>query len=631
MPSSYIPDKRWQTVPDASRYLEAVNDALPRDTEVSSRIEPRTRKEDFADALSFEVFDPLWTLTRQWQFGRFKANDCGSIITAKVATTRTPLSGVVRGGKTLPYSTETPLEYEVEKLNRRITPYIRVSSATRFKKMLINHFPSDRAKVDVLLRALLQAYPLDPFIPSVEEADRDIEILKLEQNKTLEKFGSCFATRIFDGFKLYEQADSFSRRHPELKALIEKYAAWFRKMYLPNGSEASCWNGRSLGYDVEVTGKETVYKAESYDSDTLSWYSFDGEAGTDGGGATVEKMLSYLPTPADIPGAPKRRLWEFEYGKVRFGENTGKNHALLANSVVMQYTSMYSNDWMVTPLESETGTILDVKGIVLTDTFGDRIFIDTTPEESDNHAPEVEFSDRWGLFRTTKLHAYDFDDFSSCKGLLFPPTVPRCDMGDPLEEVEFLRDEMANMVWAVETKIPDGCGGTLDGRALSDAVLAVVDSEKDTDIGVGDEREAEFYYLLQNRVPVNWIPFLPMKMRGALRDIQLRRSRMPLFFNGKYRPVRPSTELLALTYVKHADGSLSDKVVPYVINEEEILGYGITLALKPQRTRWFHGSSFLWVGVSRRISDYQANSGLMFDELIRKEDEKVIQLNPLKP
>ena len=55
-------------------------------TNVSTLIEPRTREANYAHALSFEVFDPFWLLARQWQFGRFKGNDCGSPVTMKIRT-----------------------------------------------------------------------------------------------------------------------------------------------------------------------------------------------------------------------------------------------------------------------------------------------------------------------------------------------------------------------------------------------------------------------------------------------------------------------------------------------------------------------------------------------------------------
>lgn len=44
------------------------------------RHEPRTIQNDYSKALSFEVFDPMWMLCRQWQFGRFAGNDCGTAI-----------------------------------------------------------------------------------------------------------------------------------------------------------------------------------------------------------------------------------------------------------------------------------------------------------------------------------------------------------------------------------------------------------------------------------------------------------------------------------------------------------------------------------------------------------------------
>ena len=46
------------------------------DARLVTRYEGRARKKDYAQALSFEAHDPMWLLTRQWQFGRFQGNDC---------------------------------------------------------------------------------------------------------------------------------------------------------------------------------------------------------------------------------------------------------------------------------------------------------------------------------------------------------------------------------------------------------------------------------------------------------------------------------------------------------------------------------------------------------------------------
>ena len=67
---------------DNSKSLKEYYESLDFDklskTVIFTRIEPRARDKDYKKALSFEVFDPLWMLCRQWQYGRFKAADGGS-------------------------------------------------------------------------------------------------------------------------------------------------------------------------------------------------------------------------------------------------------------------------------------------------------------------------------------------------------------------------------------------------------------------------------------------------------------------------------------------------------------------------------------------------------------------------
>jgi hypothetical protein len=45
---------------------------------VWNRLEGRPRSTEFGRALRFEVRDPLWLLTRQWQFGEFEGADAGT-------------------------------------------------------------------------------------------------------------------------------------------------------------------------------------------------------------------------------------------------------------------------------------------------------------------------------------------------------------------------------------------------------------------------------------------------------------------------------------------------------------------------------------------------------------------------
>jgi len=50
-----------------------------------NRLEGRPRTANFDRALRAEVRDPLWFLTRQWQFGEFKGEDAGSPVDARTA------------------------------------------------------------------------------------------------------------------------------------------------------------------------------------------------------------------------------------------------------------------------------------------------------------------------------------------------------------------------------------------------------------------------------------------------------------------------------------------------------------------------------------------------------------------
>jgi hypothetical protein len=191
---------------------------------------------------------------------------------------------------------------------------------------------------------------------------------------------------------------------------------------------------------------------------------------------------------------------------------------------------------------------------------------------------------------------------------------------------------MANMLWGVETIIGDGCDGVLIGKELSDAALSAVDAQKGKPAENNNNDEYDYSFLVQNRAPLHWIPFIPQKIDGEIRDIRFRRGRMPIFFNGAYQPVRPSTELLKIREESKtaADGRIAKKILPYFINEEEITGYGVKLVLTAQRTRWFYGKSFNWTGAKKVISQYQANSGLMFDELMMKKSGKPIILEEKK-
>lgn len=607
---------------------EFLGSVSSEDSSIITRIMPRTksdprktdseRNSDYNKALSLQTFDPLWMLSRQWQYGRFQGNDCGTPVTATVHTVRKLIDDKVSA---------EPLEYEVEKVNYEMTAYVRAESAMFLKKSLL------RIGLGNAIVELNEKYPLSEYIDELNNAttsDEALDKLKTKKNKALKKFSNFYAKRCFDGYKVYLDLCSDSPSISLTETVRKKYIAWFENKFLPNKSGKDSWNFSKLAYEVSIKQGNTEYSTDQYASGTLSWYSFDVKKGDDAGEVSKSSypILTYIPTPAKFSGAPAQRLWELENRRVVMGNNNIAPE-YIATSLIMQYISTYSNDWMITPLETETGSVLDVEYIEVKDSFNDVRIISKSAEFVDKKKSSDGPTDRWCLFGSSKSDAYYNRDFSCNGGLLFPPTVIRCEEGSPIEEVQFLRDEMSNMLWGVETKINDGCGGYLDGKTLSDAVFKEVDLqrkiEKDTgnvETGLSKDEvfdkktkdEAKYALLIQNRVPLNWIPFVPEQLQNG-RDIVFRRGRMPIYYKDRcdsenadgYKSVRPSTKLL------------DKSIKPFYINEEEIGGYGVKVTKTPQRTRWFMGESYNWIGNRKVISEYQANSGLMFDELLRKD------------
>src|SRR3954466_12365190 len=82
-----------------------------------NRLEGRPRTTDFTRSLRAEVRDPLWFLTRQWQFGEFQGEDAASPLSARIAFQhqRTGLVSL-RGRDARRFDPQTmPLETRVER------------------------------------------------------------------------------------------------------------------------------------------------------------------------------------------------------------------------------------------------------------------------------------------------------------------------------------------------------------------------------------------------------------------------------------------------------------------------------------------------------------------------------------
>jgi hypothetical protein len=169
--------------------------------------------------------------------------------------------------------------------------------------------------------------------------------------------------------------------------------------------------------------------------------------------------------------------------------------------------------------------------------------------------------------------------------LFFLPPVVTSQIltGAPIEEVHLLRDEMANLAWAVERRYPGEAGGSaqpIEEHARS----AIAPSPPGED--------AELRYVLSTSVPPYWFPLVGMTSNGGpASQLQQMADRDP--------SILPRGRFLDLGGPPVADA--------------EVPREGARLVRDEVLTRWADGSTFAWSRRVRRVGRGEGSSGLRFD------------------
>jgi hypothetical protein len=174
-------------------------------------------------------------------------------------------------------------------------------------------------------------------------------------------------------------------------------------------------------------------------------------------------------------------------------------------------------------------------------------------------------------------------------GLLVPPGAVAVEDGPPLEEVVFLRDEMANLAWAVE-RVVEGPSGL--GRERN--------RERDDPRppGPGPVTTAQLDYLLQTRVPARWTPYLPRSL--GYRAVELVQGRMS---DPEGAPVPPIGRLLNRDDLK-------------VLKSAELPREGVLVRRQPSLTRRADGAYVRWTTRRVLVGGGEGSSRLAFDSAI---------------
>jgi hypothetical protein len=181
--------------------------------------------------------------------------------------------------------------------------------------------------------------------------------------------------------------------------------------------------------------------------------------------------------------------------------------------------------------------------------------------------------------------------------LLVPPVLAAGLRGRDIEEVLLLRDETANLAWAVERRIEGQSGVPVDrARAAYEGREAAA---------ARPQPAGAFAYRLATPVPEHWLPLLPERAQPQEPSIGLRLGAQPRTLpDGTTELIRPLGRLLA----PRGAGDL-------VLREEEVPRAGARVTRAYRLARWVDGSTFLWLGRRKGVGRGEGSSGLRFDAM----------------
>jgi hypothetical protein len=479
-------------------------------------------------SLEMRVHDPLWMLARQWQFGEYQGEDTGSAVWADISGVEMPiqlyLPGVVNGHLAKyvqEYSPDLPLECLVETESTAVHDVIRANR--RLAVEAGQHFLwlLPKALRNKYRTHLLQTHGMQRVEDLSENARAELDMDSLT-------FLHLMAGRALDGEQLLttlqqstpeQGATALAFEEPDLPVAAQAITTWLEwceqtigPIVLPENTRQA-WNPERMEYScalaapLDNAGNQVVLTAVEYTGGHLDWYSFDEATGQklqrDVTASQKGIRSATIPTALGFRGMPANRLWEFEDAQVRFGAIKAAPTDL-ARLLLVEFLIEYGNDFFIIPINLQAGALFNINNVTITNTFGD---ISTATPYAD---PD------WRMFALSNAPGSIATLPSST--LFLPPTLGQHLASPPLEDVHLLRDEMANLAWAVEHIVESQCGKPLNRNEAYQARR-----QRDG----GDQQpvaEGTLVYRLDtwdSSLPDYWLPLVPERPAPGQSTMQL--------------------------------------------------------------------------------------------------------------
>ena len=614
-----------------------------------TRLETQPTAINLKSGLQAALADPLWMLSRQWQFNEFQGEDAGTPLKLAFSVAGTPVdlfqSGHAAQGPWQPLEPgSAPLEARVE-----AEPVWQTHARLRGEAGLqaLRMLPSAAAR-----KALLAAYAMALAAPTDPQADVAGQL-----------WSTLFNARTVDAQRLAKELRPLDDGAGGLTALpvalnlspvdadasktaLAAWLVWLDELAYEgptrDASENESWQKNRMEYAFSLKGGSVVLKADEYTDGQLDWDDFRAEAAPLGDAVAPPEqsftVASRHPSPVRYPGMPAERYWEFEDGNVSFaGAEAGVTDML--RMTITEFALTFGNDWFVVPVRLPVGALYRVASFQVTDTFGVPASVGPISDPGNRGNPVP-----WTMFEMS-AHANLQQQLRHT--LFLADSVDGVQEGAVLEHTFLVRDEMANLAWAIEKKVQGVSGEPLD-RDMEAKSLAF---QQQIDF-TSDAASPQLVYRLATPVPANWTPLLPVRTLPL--DlvnpfaIQLERSGMKRFYpeasvemlgsvDAEYtaflagldaqknfiKKLEIDANLRAYEFYPRGHLLRIDPEQPMpsderlLIEEEEVPRIGASLKRKFQYARSSDGKSWLWIGRSKTAGRGEASSQLRFDVAVK--------------
>jgi hypothetical protein len=559
-----------------------------------TRLEPRPRDVSLSRSLQAQVRDPLWMLARQWQVGEFLGSDAGSPVQAVFAGEQQSVTTYCPGidpSATIALDQTLPVEVHVEREQVALKLRGSVQLGQYFESLVIQRAI---ANADLVITAFRESFPIASAPPDPTYAPVDAL-----------RFRSLMSGRVTDGEALYASAVAVAAgqaptiplpsaaANPGMPELLSAFVT-YRTSLFSEPPAATAWQPTQLDYAFSLgsptPGNNLLLEAPNFAGGHLEWYSFriNTVAATPtstANPATVTPVnFAFLPNHVVFRGMHDPRWWTFEDSVSDFGQLDAQ-HVDIAKLLVMEFALVYGNNWFAVPVPTPIDALARVTTLVVSDTFGVRTLIRPSEQTTVNAGESP-----WSMYKLSGPKARS--DF-----ILMAPTLGVVDDAEPLEDVRFLRDDMAAMAWAVEHQLQGDMDIAIDGGEAYQQRLA---NNPPPPPPTATAAGPAVYYTVEIPVPDNWIPLVPVQTsQGAL---YLRRGTMAI----------PTTDgILNVT----ARALLLEPGQPFFLPDHVVTRAGVGADRYFRRTRGADGTTYLWMARCTGPGTGPGWSGLRFDAL----------------